>query len=329
MSQRVGVPLILLLSVAGAACSGSSPSAPTNTSQPSYRGETLSAIDGRPIPGVAVKASTRSAVSDELGRFEVTELQAGMQTVTLTSPAIVERKRSVAIPSEAASERLIPASFDLDAFDQMMRGTGRLQRWMSAPSLVVVGSVMQLASVGADEHYATSEQLTDDEVTLLVEHLTEGLSLLTGQTFRSFASVEIERPSSGRSVNTLREGVIVVGRFRGIQAMASTVGLGRWLTRGTAEITGGSIYLDSSFDRSSDLRRLLRIHELGHALGYLHVTTRASIMNPSIGPQPTEFDRQAASIAFQRAPGNQSPDDDVTPAPRPIGIGGSLGPVIP
>jgi hypothetical protein len=33
-------------------------------------------------------------------------------------------------------------------------------------------------------------------------------------------------------------------------------------------------------------------------------------MNPAIGPEPTEFDRQGAFIAFQRNPGNQSPDTD-------------------
>jgi hypothetical protein len=56
----------------------------------------------------------------------------------------------------------------------------------------------------------------------------------------------------------------------------------------------------------------LRIHELGHALGYQHVTTRTSIMNPAIGPDPTEFDRGGALIAFQRPVGNQAPDVDPT-----------------
>ena len=70
------------------------------------------------------------------------------------------------------------------------------------------------------------------------------------------------------------------------------------------------MFLDSRFDKNDDRRRLLRIHELGHALGQLHVETRVSIMNPAIGPEPTEFDRQAAVVAFQRPPGNVSPDTD-------------------
>ncbi len=51
------------------------------------------------------------------------------------------------------------------------------------------------------------------------------------------------------------------------------------------------MYLDREFDRDDSRRRLLRIHELGHALGYQHVESRTSIMNPSVGPEPTEFDR--------------------------------------
>ena len=112
-----------------------------------------------------------------------------------------------------------------------------------------------------------------------------------------------------------------------MQSLANTIGLGRWSTAGnTPEVTGGAVYLDQNFDRSNEARRLLRIHELGHALGYLHVTKRTSIMNPAIGSAPTEFDRNAAMIAFERMPGNQSPDNDVADAPRsPGGIFGVRG----
>lgn len=331
MPFRRGTPFILFASILASTCAGSSPSAPTNTDGTplaSYRGETVSAIDGSPISGVAIKVGTRAALSDNLGRFEVKDLQEGSAMVTLSGPSIVERRRSVAIPADTTKETLIPSAFDLEAFDEMFRGTGQLQRWTSAPALVVLGSVMQYHSIGSEEYQATSTQLTEDEVTLLIDHLTEGLSLLTGNRFTSFSSIVVERPASGDRVNTLRAGAIVVGRYRGVQSLASTIGLGRWSTTGNSpEITGGAIYLELNFDRTEETRRLLRIHELGHALGYLHVTKRTSIMNPAIGPAPTEFDRSAAMIAFERMPGNQSPDDDVTDAPRsPGGIGGrSIG----
>ncbi|MEO5742022.1 MAG: hypothetical protein ABIS29_15655, partial [Vicinamibacterales bacterium] len=303
--------------------------APTATGPgalPSYRGETVSAIDGRPISGVALKVGTRAVVSDVLGRFELTDLQEGAAVLTLSGPSIVERRRNIALPADTTKETLIPSAFDLEAFDEMFRGTGQLQRWTSAPALVVLGSVMKYHSIGSEENFeATSEQLSEDEVTLLVQHLTEGLSLLTGNRFTSFSSITVERPASGTRANTLRTGAIVIGRYRGVQSLANTIGLGRWSTAGTSpEVTGGAVYLDSNFDRSNEARRLLRIHELGHALGYLHVTKRISIMNPAIGPAPTEFDRDAAMIAFERMPGNQSPDSDVADAPRsPGGIFGA------
>ena len=337
MSFRIGASCLFVASTLASACAGNSPSAPTTTDPGSilfYRGETVSAIDGRPISGVAVQVGARAAVSDDLGRFELKDLQGGDAILTLSGSSIVERRRSVAIPSDAAKETLIPSTFDLDAFDEMFRGTGKLQRWTSAPALVVFGSVMLYHRAGSDEYAATSAQLTDDEVALMIDHLTEGLALLTGQRFTSFASIKVERPASGERANTLRTGSIVVGRYRNVQAESNTIGLGRWATAGDSqEVTGGAIYLEHNFDRPDSARRLLRIHELGHALGYQHVTKRTSIMNPVIGPAPTEFDRSAAMIAFERLPGNQSPDDD-TDAPRSPGFGGRLArpvwsPVIP
>jgi hypothetical protein len=284
-----------------------------------FRGETVSALDGTPIGRVSVKIGGQSALSDDNGQFQVENLREGSGTIVLSGSSVVERQKPVTIPaSERSRETLIPAAFDLTAFDEMIRGTGQLQRWTAAPTLVILAKVMQFERFAAQDHYhATSEQLSESDIALLIEHLTEGLGLLTGNTFTAFSSIVIENPSSGSRVNTLRSGSIIVGRYKGVQSLANTIGFGRWANNTTAEVIGGSIYLDAQYDKSNDARRLLRIHELGHALGYLHVTSRRSIMNPAIGPEPTEFDRQAGVIAFQRLPGNQSPDSDVPNAPRP------------
>ena len=319
---------LVLLSCFAVSCGGSSPNSPTSVPSASsaFRGDTLSAIDGRPIGGLNIRIGSQAALSDPSGRFEVQNLRDGSDTLIVSGNSIVERQRTVTLPTaERSREALIPASFDLVAFDEMFRGTGRLQRWTSAPALVILGKVMQFEKTSSDDHYhSTSEQLTEAEIALLIAHLTDGLTLLTGSTFTAFSSIEVDNPPSGKRVNTLREGAIVIGLYRGVQSLANTIGYGRWATDGTAEVTGGSIYLDRNYDRGNEARRLLRIHELGHALGYLHVTTRTSIMNPAIGPEPTEFDRQGAAIAFQRLPGNQSPDSDVADAPR-SSTGGIFG----
>jgi hypothetical protein len=310
-------------------CGGSSPNTPSAVTSPStysLRGETVNAIDGRAIGRVSVKIGSQTALSDDNGSFELQNLQEGSGILVVSSKSIVERQRMVTIPTAQLSrEALIPATFDLEAFDEMFRGTGRLQRWTSPPALVVLAKVMQFERTSSDDHYhATSEQLSDADVALMIEHLNEGLALLTGNAFTAFSSIEVENPPSGKRVNTLRPGTIVIGSYKGVQSLANTIGFGRWATNGTSEVVGGAIYLDRNYDRANENRRLLRIHELGHALGYLHVTVRTSIMNPAIGPEPSDFDRQGAAIAFQRTPGNQSPDSDVGEAPR-SNTGGIFG----
>jgi hypothetical protein len=96
----------------------------------------------------------------------------------------------------------------------------------------------------------------------------------------------------------MRPGQIVVARYSGVRDQLATIGFGGRSTRGTT-IHAGSIILDRDFDQTNETRRLLRMHELGHALGYDHVLSRPSIMNPKIGPQPTAFDRAAVRVAFQ------------------------------
>jgi hypothetical protein len=226
---------------------------------------------------------------------------------------VVERHTRVTAPfTGPVRESLIPATFDLVAFDQMFRGNNQLQRWTTAPGLVVLTTVMNFENgIGTQEEYrATSEQLTEAEATLLVQQLTEALGVLTGDVFTAFSSVERESAAAGSKVKTTRPGKIVVGRYNGIQGLLNTIGFGRWANAADGQVNGGAVFLDRDFDKSSDQRRLLRTHELGHALGYMHVTARPSIMNPAIGPEVTLFDRQGATIAFQRKPGNQSPDSD-------------------
>jgi hypothetical protein len=291
----------------------------------SLAGATVSAIDGQPISGVTVMIGGQSAVSDGTGEFHVPYVGDGSETAILSGPSVVERRTRLSGPfTGPLRESLIPATFDLAAFDQMFRGNNnQLQRWITPPGLVVLTTVMNFETgFGAQQEtfHASSEQLTEAETALLIDQLTEALGMLTGNTFTAFSSVERESASSGASVNTLRAGKIVVGRYKGIQGLLNTIGFGRWANGASGEVDGGAVYLDRDFDKSSDQRRLLRTHELGHALGYLHVTTRTSIMNPAIGPEPTLFDRQGAMVAFQRAPGNRSPDlDPETASPSPSG----------
>jgi hypothetical protein len=183
----------------------------------------------------------------------------------------------------------------------MLRGAkGQVQRWATSPELVVLDSVMEYRSGERTDYPATSEVLSDAEVDELIDDLTAALAVLTGNAFERFSAVSRERLSAGALARVTQPNRIVVGRYRDVQRQLHTIGLGGRASKADGTITAAAILLDAEFDRTNDARRLLRMHELGHALGYNHVQSRISIMNPRIGPEPTDFDRLAASIAFRK-----------------------------
>ena len=187
------------------------------------------------------------------------------------------------------------------AFDEMLRGGhASALRWDKVPELVVLLPVMQYEKGRGTEYRATSQRLTQEEATALVADLTGALAVLTDNVLTGFSAVRFETAVPGDEVNVMRPGQIVVARYAGVRDQLATIGFGGRSARGST-IRAGSIILDNEFDRANDTRRLLRMHELGHALGYNHVTSRASIMNPKIGPEFTDVDRAIARVAFQDA----------------------------
>ena len=298
------------------ACGGRSPSSPSNGSGV-LEGRTVNAVDGGAAAGVALEVGTRTTTADGNGYFRVDVGKPATFDLRARGSGVVERQSAIVGPgSEPARVSLIPTSFDLDSFDQMFRhNSGLLQRWTVRPSLVVLGSVMTYFNGDRETYPATSEQMTDEEIDQLVAHVTEGLSILTAGTFTSFQGIEIERPASGAQVSVNRSGKIVVGRYNRIVLHANTIGFGQWALAADGSVRGGAMFLDNDFDANDKRRRLLRIHELGHALGMMHVTERPSIMSPALGPDVTDFDRGAAAIAFDRPVGNKAPDVDPARSP--------------
>jgi hypothetical protein len=327
--SSIAIALIFAL-IGVSACGGGSPTSPSSPSssietRTTFLGQTVDAISGVASANVTVLVPGAAATtSDAEGKFQLDATGSAIRA-RMQGAGMIDRE-AIMRPSTGERTRLslIPTTFDLAAFDEMFRGShARLQRWTTRPALVIVASVMDYQGE-ADAYTAANDRLTDDDVAQMIADLTEGLSLLTGGTYTSFASVEIERPSAGTRVSVLRQGKVVVGRYNGIATDAGRVGYGRWFEFSDGSIAGGAVFLDPRFDKSDPRRRLLRMHELGHALGYNHVTKRPSIMNAMIGTEPTDFDRAAAMIAFQRPIGNQSPDTDPD-GTRAASVGGAAG----
>lgn len=157
----------------------------------------------------------------------------------------------------------------------------------------------------------------------MVRDLADALATLTANTYTSFVQVTRESTAAGSRASAARNGQIVVARFRDLRTMTGNVGFGRWAEREDGVITAGAMFLDAIYDSTSEKRKL-RTHGLGHALGYKHVSTRPSIMNPVLGYDVMDFDRQGAAIAFQRPPGNHAPDTDPAGGIRTLAEGGAV-----
>jgi len=189
---------------------------------------------------------------------------------------------------------------DAAALREMLEGpSGRREAWKSAPDLIVIAPVLDYNTSGIVSGYpAAKDTLSAGEVELLALDLTEAVQDLTDGAFRSFRSISIETVAAGDTVNVIRPGAIVVARYRGLRATTGNIGYGGRSTR-NGTIRGAAMMLDADFDRLSGQRFLLRTHELGHALGYHHVQSRPSVMNPKVGNAITAFDRSAIRYASQ------------------------------
>jgi hypothetical protein len=180
----------------------------------------------------------------------------------------------------------------------LIDASGQRHHWPSAPRLVVLTSVMNYHDSESRDYVATSERLTEDEAQGLAADLTAALQVLTTGAFEQFAAIDYEMVPAGATATIVRPNQIVVGRFHGVRELAKTIGFGGRTARRDGTIVAAAVVLDSGFDHASSMRRLLRTHELGHALGFNHVKSRVSIMNPSIGSEMTDHDRQVSTFAF-------------------------------
>jgi hypothetical protein len=279
-------------------------------------GRVVDALTAAGLGGVAMAGSGLSALpSGATGSFVIVGASGSSDPVSIafSGSGLVERHTQLRVPGPDALISLIPTSFDLRAFDEMFR-VPQLLRWTDAPPLAIERRTLQFTSLSDVDFTALAESLTDGEVEDLSTDLTWALPQLTGNSFGAFASRSVQQAGEGSRVRFLTGGRITIARFAGLTAATSFWGYSRWQYRSDGAMTGGTIMLDRDFEKSgSPFRRSLRAHELGHALGCNHVTARVSVMNSNARTEPNDFDRSAGRLAFQRPPGNRSPDTDPDP----------------
>ena len=308
-------------------------------------GQVTDALSGAGFPGVTIRIpEVGEAASGADGQFSLeAEALDGRYRVNASGVAVVARETTLLFPGGPARVPLIPAAFNLVAFDEMVRqfgGVPALKRWLVAPALVVEMSLLDRAAsidpttgVPNGIVIASDQQQSEAAVAELLANLTRALPLLTGGTFTEFSSVSRETTAAGSPVNLDRMGAITVVRYPGAGGDRCR-GYGAFAHFDDFEAAFGRVFLETCNDAA--LAPALHAHELGHALGYGHVSAMPSVMKAVVTGDITEFDRQATVIAYQRPPGNRAPDSDPEtftvnePLPLPLALRGFptlVGPV--
>lgn len=281
---------------------------------PSVSGRVMDVLTDVPLAGITVKIEGGGeAVTDESGAFAVAGIAGDFQRVTLVSPETIERRTYVQ-PSGSDALTLIPRSLDLRSLDEMLRTRGGLHRWVAAPRVVIERRVLVFTNTSDMTYTAAADVMSEAEASELAADLAWALPRLSGGVFGGFAGVDVELATEGEAVAISRADTIIVARYQGLHDAIGALGYGRWAWNAAGEVRAGALMLDDTFDRTgAPYRRSLRAHELGHTLGYDHVSAPVSAMHASGHIEPTAFDRDATRIAFRRRPLNQSPDIDPDP----------------
>lgn len=343
-----------------AACGGQNPTAPSatvdaalapgaasasDTSSPlelrSLTGRATNALTGAGAGSLTIRiADVGDVVADANGNFTLeSEAADGRYRITVSGASVVERQTSLVFPGQPVTLPLIPTGFNTQVFDQFARSYSQpdvLERWVEAPALVVETSLLdRAASLDAaglplDTLIASAEQQSEAAVNELVAQLTRALPLLTGGQLTAFSAVSAQTTAAGAAVESLNRGAITVARYA--RGAGPCRGFGQVAPNSEYVVVAARVGLEVCTDV---LAAPVAAHELGPALGYGHVTGTASVMTATVTVDVTEFDRQAAAIAYQRAPGNRAPDIDpetftVNPPLRAPASGGwVIAPALP
>jgi len=254
--------------------------------------------------------NAREQQTDAAGMVVIQTQSPATVSLRLRHPAFVERETSVRVPDDRPVElSLIPSTHNLAAFEEFSPRAAGLQRWTRNPRLQLLTHAVDYSggTLGFREFPVINRPISRTQLDCLATGLGAELAPLTGGHL-GWTSVDIGEVEPGARVRTdeTPEGTIVVL----MSVSLGTAGRGTaYLGTEPFVLTRGAVWLTTDVDFC--LTSLLYRHELGHALGYQHVTRTPSIMSPGGLPAgPTDFDRNSIAILFQRRPGNLLPDRD-------------------
>ena len=308
--------IVTVATLLAASCGRVSPSTPTDPPSPPIAAAdttgqvvSIASVAGG-ISDVLISSGGGRARTDAQGFFTL-NVNTSTYSLLLTHPDYVDRRTAIRLPANGLQVSMIPSTFDQAAFEEFAPRTTTtgLRRWTQDPSLLVLTNVVNYDAIAFDP-LVTDRQVAGADLACLRDGVQKAIGMMSDGVL-SFRQVDtLSLPAGSRfSIPSTNEGTIVVAATKGLgangRASAFAGNQPAVLVRGIVWVTADNLSLCGS------TAARVYPHELGHALGYQHVTLEPSVMSgiqPSNGLTP--FDRDALRIIYQRPPGNRAPDID-------------------
>ena len=272
---------ILVLAVLAAGCGGSNASVIGVTPSP------VTPVTPVASSGTTVTGTLADTVSGAvIGTFsqQVARLPARL---TLTAPGHLAR--STTVTAQGQTVDLIPeAGFDLEFYREFARDL--LDAGSPQPLKVVSGDVSFYMQIEGTQFPAQLAGQLEAVARRVVPDLTGG-------------RVRVARWETGTTARAAQNGTILIERSDELSNVCGRAAVGT---------LAGHIWLDSN--PACNITATFA-HEVGHALGFTHVTRPGSLMMPeqpnaNLNDAPTELERRLGAIAYKRVRGNRDIDVD-------------------
>lgn len=320
-TQVVGSTVFLCVACGGTPTTPSPEPVPNPPPGYSTAGRLVNVLEvGRGVEGAIVLEGSNAIASDANGFFTVRSETSGAFRVTITNPGYFERQTGISVPGSPADISLIPASFEMETYNQLARTAWdvpsegkKSMRWVIAPRLIVYTRLLDCSI--EEDIVILSDEIAEGDITDAISSMRRTLDALSGGAFADFSEIVRERGEVGerRNVRDARwDGAIHAGACKWIGNWGREVDGGGAHTRSSAPfvVAGGVALWKATITGAR--RQQVQMHEFGHALGLGHTFTHVpSIMSyTAISTDVTWFDRQAGRLLYQRPPAHRIPDID-------------------